>query len=164
MNQECQYAGRRSGLMMAFCLALGVNLMASGPCDPPPFDPLVPLRTAEQALEMDAWARKALRRDVKGKTCPEQQEVVNVLLVRWLQAHPEIHIAFQGVDAAGWLDRPDEFLLRLKTSAWTELQGRRSWFPRSWGGPVEDLSLKSAERKEAYAAKTLDRLRTRSKK
>ena len=152
------------GLAIFQCLTFCVQLQASGPCDPPPYDPLVPLRTAEEALEMNHWARKALRRDVKGKTCTEQQETVDVLLVRWLQAHPDIHIAFQGVEAARWLERPDEFLLRLKAKAWTEIQGRRRWFPRSWEGPAECLSPKQAGRKEAFVFKTLKRLRAGAKK
>jgi len=152
------------GLAIFQCLTFCVQLQASGPCDPPPYDPLVPLRTAEEALEMNHWARKALRRDVKGKTCTEHQETVDVLLVRWLQAHPEIHIAFQGVEAARWLDRSDEFLLRLKARAWTELQGRRRWFPRSWGGSADSLSPKQSRRKDAYAFKTLKRLRAGAKK
>ncbi|MDA9864102.1 hypothetical protein N9C70_03440 [Flavobacteriales bacterium] len=106
---------------------------AGGPCDMPPYDPLQPVATPEAALEMDRWARKALRRDAKGKTCYKVQEVVDVLLVRWLQAHPDIVIAFDGSDADEWLQHPAEFMHHVKAEAWAEVKGRRSMFPRRWG-------------------------------
>ena len=91
----------------------------------PPFDPLQPVATVEAAFEMDSWARKALRRDVKGKTCQEVQEAVDVLLVRWLQAHPDIVIAFEGREAQGWLQNPEEFMEHVKAAHQPKAAERR---------------------------------------
>jgi hypothetical protein len=113
-------------------------VQASGPCDMPPYDPLQPVATADAALEMDQWARKALRRDAKGKTCAAVQEVVDVLLVRWLQAHPDIVIAFEGHDAENWLQNPAEFMVHVKAEAWVETKGHRALFPRRWGKKPSD--------------------------
>jgi hypothetical protein len=82
---------------------------------------------------MDRWAEKALRREVHGRTCDEIQEVVDILLVRWLQAHPDIRVAFEGKEASGWMDAPDEFLCHIKAEAWAEFKGQRRCFPRGWG-------------------------------
>ena len=90
---------RRLALGLLFIGCGATWSMAGGPCDPPPFDPLVPVSSVEQVRKMDRWAVKALRRDVRGRTCPGVREVVDILLVRWLQAHPDIHIAFDGAEA-----------------------------------------------------------------
>lgn len=122
---------------------------AHGPCDPPPYSPLEPVATAQAALDMDRWAVKALRRDIKGRTCADVQELVDILLVRWLQAHPEITIALEGKKANALLQRPDQFLQRLKAEAWVASKGRRKWFPRRWGRKPHD---------PAAAARRLDLL------
>ena len=123
-------------LLVAFLSADGVK--AGGPCDTPPYDPLVVVTSAEAAMEMDRWALRALRRDHRGRTCDEVQEVVDILLVRWLQAHPEIHIDLNGTETE-WLMRTEgAFLLRIKAEALAECKGRRRWFPRSWGRHPED--------------------------
>lgn len=137
---------------------------ASGPCDPPPYDPLVPVSTAEAAMEMDAWAFKALRRDVRGGTCEEQREVVDILLVRWLQAHPDIVISFEGEEAAEWLSESGEFLVRVKAEAWAELKGMRPWFPRAWGKASSEASPKAMLRREAFVQRTVERLGKAGKK
>ena len=145
--------GLAGGMLMAASLS-----SASGPCDPPPYDPLVPVSTAEAAVSMDAWASKALRRDVRGRTCEAQREVVNILLVRWLQAHPEIVISFEGEEAAEWLSESDEFLIRVKAEAWAELKALRRWFPRAWRGDSAKAS-KVWARRVAFVQRTADRLR-----
>ena len=150
--------GFAGGLLMAAFLSL-----ASGPCDPPPYDPLVPVSTAEAAVSMDAWASKALRKDVRGRTCEAQREVVNILLVRWLQAHPEIVISFEGEEAAEWLSESDEFLIRVKAEAWAELKALRRWFPRAWRKDSAEAS-QAWTRREAMVQRTADRLRKAGKK
>lgn len=108
------------------------------------------LASAEDALAMDRWAIRALRRDRKGKTCAEQQEVVDVLIVRWLQAHPDIHVSFNGTEVE-WLLRSDgAFLQRIKAEAWATHVGRRAWFRRSWGRHPE--CTKSELRRRAFVA------------
>lgn len=130
--------------------------MAGGPCDPPPFDPLIPVSSVEQVRRMDRWALKALRREVRGRTCPDVQEVVDILLVRWLQAHPDINIAFDGVEAQELLQASDQFLRRIKAEAWAETKGQRGCLPRSWGRDV--ASVRSSERRAALVSRTLERL------
>jgi len=147
---------RRLALGLLFIGCGATWSMAGGPCDPPPFDPLVPVSSVEQVRRMDRWAVKALRRDVRGRTCPGVREVVDILLVRWLQAHPDIHIAFDGAEAQDLLQSSDRFLRRIKAEAWAETKGRRGCFPRSWGG--EDVSVRSLERRAALVERTLDRL------
>ncbi len=154
----------RLGAWLAGCALLASSsLPASGPCDPPPYDPLVPVSTAEAAVSMDAWAFKALRRDVRGGTCEEQREVVNILLVRWLQAHPEIVISFKGEEAEEWLSESDEFLIRVKAEAWAELKALRRWFPRAWRKDSGEAS-KVRERREAFVQRTAGRLKKAGKK
>ena len=133
------------------------SVWAGGPCDMPPFDPLQPVATAEAALEMDSWARKALRRDVKGKTCQEVQEAVDVLLVRWLQAHPDIVIAFEGREAQGWLQNPEEFMEHVKAEAWAAVKGQRKLLPRRWGKAAHQP--KAAERRERLVQRTLSKFK-----
>jgi len=121
-------------------LALLISLMAahpltslgSGPCDPPPFDPLVEVASADEALAMDRWARKALRRDLKGKTCSEVQEVVDILVIRWLQAHPEIHVDLNGTETQWLMQNEGAFLLRIKAEAWAACIERRRFFRPKW--------------------------------
>ena len=60
-------------MLGAAWVLFAAGLRAGGPCDPPPFDPLSPVATAEAAVEMDSWAIRALRRDVRGRTCTEVQ-------------------------------------------------------------------------------------------
>ena len=149
-------AWSRKGVVV-FCVAAAVSLnaRAQGRCDPPPYDPLVAVSTAEAALSMDDWAIRALRRDRKGKTCPEQQEVVDVLLVRWLQAHPDIRVAFNGTETDWMLRTEGAFLLRIKAEAWAAHVGRRPWFPRSWGRHPEDAALD--RRRRQFVAETGER-------
>ncbi len=117
---------------------LVAGAMGPWPCDAPPYDPMVEVASPEAALEMDRWAVRALRRDLHGRTCADQQEVVDILLVRWLQAHPEIHIELNGAETGWLMNTEGAFLLRLKAEAWAECKGRRAWFPRSWGRLSED--------------------------
>lgn len=141
-------------VLAVVCVLCSVGMAAaSGPCDMPPYDPLQPVATAEAALEMDHWARKALRRDVKGKTCQGVQEVVDVLLIRWLQAHPDIVIDFEGRDAEAWLQNPVEFMHQVKAEAWVEVKGRRRMFPRRWGNAPVDP--RAAERRKRLLDRTL---------
>lgn len=121
-----------------FCEASQTLPHGTGPCDAPPFDPLVEVASPEIAVSMDRWALRALRRDFRGRTCRDVQEVVDILIVRWLQAHPDIHIELNGTETE-WLMRTEgAFLLRLKAEAWAECKGRRNWFPRSWGGEADN--------------------------
>lgn len=120
-------------LMMASCS--GIHLGAKGPCDMPPYDPMLPVSSAEQARSMDRWAMKALRRDVRGRTCEEVREVVDILLVRWLQAHPDMIVAFGGQEAEAWMGDARVFLARIKAEALTVAKGQRPWWPRRWGKP-----------------------------
>jgi len=127
---------------LLFLLALGfageagaILPQGTGPCDAPPYDPLVEVASPDMALSMDRWALRALRRDFRGRTCEDVQEVVDILIVRWLQAHPHIHIELNGTETE-WLMRTEgAFLLRVKAEAWAEIKGRRSVFPRSWRRP-----------------------------
>ena len=125
---------------------------AKGPCDPPPFDPMVSVATAQEALAMDRWAIRTLRRDRRGRTCPSQQEAVDVLLVRWLQAHPDIKVAFNGTETEWMLRTEGAFLLRIKAEAWAAHVGRRTWFRRSWGRRPSDA--KSASRRRDFVRAT----------
>ena len=129
-------------LLVLCCVGPGSPLVAGAmgpwPCEEPPYDPMVVVASPEAALEMDRWAVRALRRDLHGRTCADQQEVVDILLVRWLQAHPEIHIELNGVETGWLMDTDGAFLLRLKAEAWAECKGRRAWFPRAWGRHPED--------------------------
>ncbi len=125
------------------------------PCDEPPYDPLVIVASPEAALEMDRWAIRALRRDFHGRTCPDQQEVVDVLLVRWLQAHPEIHIELNGTETGWLMSMEGAFLLRLKAEAWAECKGRRRLFPRSWGRHPEDRS--KGNKRDDFVSRVGDR-------
>ena len=140
------------GWMLLLCLFGGVqaSALAHGPCDAPPFDPLVVVASAEDALAMDRWAIRALRRDRKGKTCAAQQEAVDVLLVRWLQAHPDIRVSFNGTEVEWLLKTDGAFLQRIKAEAWAAHVGRRAWFPRSWGRHPD--CAKSERRRRAFVA------------
>ena len=94
-------------VLLALGLAGGTGAIlpqGTGPCDAPPYDPLVEVASADMALSMDRWALRALRRDLRGRTCEDVQEVVDILIVRWLQAHPEIHIELNGTETE-WLMR-----------------------------------------------------------
>ena len=130
-----------------------VSVRAHGPCDPPPYSPLEPVASGQAALDMDRWAVKTLRRDIKGRTCADVQELVDILLVRWLQAHPEITIALEGKKANALLQRPDQFLNRLKAEAWVASKGRRNWFPRRWGR--KPLDPAAEVRRQALLEETL---------
>ena len=163
MEQGNRRSTRLGTWLAVWVLMASSSSSASGPCDPPPYDPLVPVSTAEAALSMDAWASKALRRDVRGGTCEAQREVVNILLVRWLQAHPEIVISFEGEEAAEWLSESDEFLIRVKAEAWAELKALRRWFPRAWRKDSAE-AFKAGARREAFVQRTADRLRKAGKK
>ena len=122
------------GLILTLVSAVhGPVVLASGPCKSPPFDPMMEVATAEMALSMDAWGKKALRRDKRGKTCADIQEVVDILLVRWLQAHPEIHVKLNGTETEWLLSKDGAFLLRIKSEAWAACRARRRWFRPSWG-------------------------------
>jgi len=137
------------------CSIRGARPIPVGPCDAPPYDPLVEVGSPEAALEMDRWAVRALRRDFRGRTCADVQEAVDILIVRWLQAHPEIHIELNGTETE-WLMRTEgAFLLRIKAEAWTECKGRRTWFPRSWGRHPEDRG--SRARREAFLRRAGER-------
>ena len=136
-------------------LTLAFSAQGGGPCDAPPYDPLVPVATQEDARAMDRWARRALRRDFKGRTCPAVQEAVDVLLVRWLQAHPDIHVEFNGTEADILLGDGDAFLRRLKAEVWAERKGRRTWFPKRWGRKPDE-GRAQVERK-AFVRETMDR-------
>lgn len=141
--------------VLCVCVALSPSARAQRGCAPPPYDPLVAVATPEAALSMDGWAIRALRRDRKGKTCPAQQEVVDVLLVRWLQAHPDIRVAFNGTETDWMLRTEGAFLLRIKAEAWAAHVGRRAWFPRSWGRHPEDAALD--RRRRQFVAETGER-------
>lgn len=114
-----------------------------GPCSPPPYDALVELASAQAALDMDAWAKKTLRRDFRGRTCPVHQEAIDVLLVRWLQAHPVILVDIEQREMNEM--QPDAFLVRIKAEAFAEWKGIRDFFPRRWGKQPDDPT--SAERR-----------------
>jgi hypothetical protein len=130
----------RVGLLLSAWFLSVDSVQAGGPCDAPPYDPLEEVTSAEAAMQMDHWAMRALRRDYRGRTCDEVQEVVDILIVRWLQAHPEIQIDLNGTEA-DWLMRTEgALLLRIKAEALAECKGRRRWFPRSWGGHPDDRS------------------------
>lgn len=116
---------------MLVCVVDGAA--GKGPCDAPPYDPMLPVSSAEQARNMDGWALKALRRDARGGTCEEIREVVDILIVRWLQAHPDLIVAFEGEEAVSWLEDPEVFLARIKTEALVIAKGRRALLPRGWG-------------------------------
>lgn len=124
-------------LIVLFFLGAWLPLAADskGPwtCDQPPYDPMVVVASPEAALGMDRWATRALRRDFHGRTCADHQEVVDILLVRWLQAHPEIHVELNGTETERLMNTEGAFLLRVKAEAWAECKGRRALFPRSWG-------------------------------
>lgn len=127
----------------------------TGPCDAPPYDPLVEVASPDMALSMDRWALQALRRDLRGRTCEDVQEVVDILIVRWLQAHPEIHIELNGTETE-WLMRTEgAFLLRVKAEAWAEIKGRRSWFPRSWGRQPDNRAAQM--RRKAFVQRAGER-------
>lgn len=129
-------------LIVLLCIGawspLSSGSMGPWPCDQPPYDPMVVVASPEAALAMDRWAVRALRRDLRGRTCVDQQEVVDILLVRWLQAHPEIQIELNGTETESLMNIEGAFLLRLKAEAWAECKGRRALFPRSWGSRSED--------------------------
>ncbi len=146
-------------MLGAAWVLFAAGLRAGGPCDPPPFDPLSPVATAEAAVEMDSWAIRALRRDVRGRTCTEVQEVVDILLVRWLQAHPNIVIAFEGAKERRWLGDSAEFMHHLKAEAWAEVKAQRTWFPRRWG--KKPASPEAQRRRAAFVSRTLERLQNR---
>ena len=122
------------------CLLWATSCNWHWPCDDPPYDPMVEVSSPEAALAMDSWAVRALRRDFHGRTCKEQQEVIDILIVRWLQAHPEIHVEFNGFEADWLMSREGAFLLRIKAEALAECKGRRVLFPRSWGRHPENQS------------------------
>ena len=107
---------------------------------------MVAVASAADALAMDRWAIRALRRDRRGRTCPSRQEAVDVLLVRWLQAHPDIQVAFNGTETEWMLRTEGAFLLRIKAEAWAAHVGRRSWFRRSWGRRPTDAKAASRRR------------------
>lgn len=151
------------GVLVAVALLSG-SVRASGPCDFPPFDPLTPIASAVEARAMDGWAIKALRRDMRGKTCGDIQEVVDVLLVRWLQAHPDIAVAFEGEQASRLLSDPGAFMVTLKAEAWTEIKGRRKWCPRSWGPGGTDANPRAMERRTRFLERSLHRLARAQKK
>lgn len=133
-----------------------IYALAHGPCDPPPYSPLEPVTSAQAALDMDRWAVRTLRRDIKGRTCADVQELVDILLVRWLQAHPDITIALEGKKANALLQRPDQFLDRMKAEAWVASKGRRNWFPRRWGRKPHDPAAEA--RRLALLEETLEAL------
>jgi len=147
---------------LSVLLALGLACEAgpilpqgTGPCDAPPYDPLVEVASPDMALSMDRWALRALRRDFRGRTCEDVQEVVDILIVRWLQAHPDIHIELNGTETE-WLMRTEgAFLLRVKAEAWAEIKGRRSWFPRSWGRQQDDRAAQA--RRKAFVQRAGER-------
>ncbi len=146
-------------ILVGFLFADGVS--AGGPCDAPPYDPLVEVTSAEAAMQMDRWAIRTLRRDYRGQTCDEVQEVVDILLVRWLQAHPEIYIDLNGTETE-WLMRTEgAFLLRIKAEALAECKGRRRWFPRSWGRHQDDPS--SQAKREDFVRRAGERWGGRKK-
>lgn len=151
---------------LSVLLALGLAVEAeailpqgTGPCDAPPYDPLLELASPDMALSMDRWALKALRRDFRGRTCEDVQEVVDILIVRWLQAHPDIHIELNGTETE-WLMRTEgAFLLRVKAEAWAEIKGRRNWFPRSWGCQPDNRA--SQMRRKAFVQRAGERWGTK---
>lgn len=149
---------RQWALMLAL-LALSWSGLAfgGGPCKPPPFDPLQSVASAEVARAMDGWAIKALRRDIKGRTCAELQELTDVLLVRWLQAHPDIRIDFEGREANRALGDPEAFMVLLKAEAWAQVKAIRKWFPRSWG--QSDPDERATERRTVFVERTKARLK-----
>ena len=150
-----QKAVARLGLLLWVAFLSVDGARAGGPCDAPPYDPLVEVTSAEAAMQMDRWAILALRRDYRGRTCDEVQEVVDILLVRWLQAHPEIHIDLNGTETE-WLMRTEGvFLLRIKAEALAECKGRRRWFPRSWGRHPDDRT--SQAKREDFVRRTGER-------
>ncbi len=159
MKPKRHVDGLRRGALMFALLALSWQGMAleGGPCKPPPFDPLQSVASAEVARAMDGWAIKALRRDIKGRTCAELQELTDVLLVRWLQAHPDIRIDFEGREANRALGDSEAFLLLLKAEAWAQVKAIRKWFPRSWG--QADPDERAMERRAAFVERAKARLR-----
>ena len=54
---------------------------------------------------------------------------MDVLLVRWLQAHPDIRVAFNGTETEWMLRTEGAFLLRIKAEAWAAHVGARRGFP-----------------------------------
>ena len=147
-------------LVLGFVGEAGAILpQGTGPCDAPPYDPLIEVASSDMALSMDRWARNALRRDFRGRTCEDVQEVVDILIVRWLQAHPDIHIDFNGTETE-WLMRTEgAFLLRVKAEAWAEIKGRRSWFPRSWGRQRDNRAAQM--RRKAFVQRAGERWGTK---
>ena len=148
--------------VLSFLLAFGlvgetgaILPQGTGPCDAPPYDPLVEVASPDMALSMDRWALKALRRDYRGRTCEDVQEVVDILIVRWLQAHPDIHIELNGTETE-WLMRTEgAFLLRVKAEAWAEIKGLRSWLPRSWGRQLDNRAAQ--KRRKAFVQRAGER-------
>ena len=70
-----QKAAARLGLLVLLGFLFVNGASAGGPCDAPPYDPLVEVTSAEAAMQMDRWAMWALRRDYRGQTCDEVQEL-----------------------------------------------------------------------------------------
>lgn len=128
------------------------GMRASGPCDAPPFDPMAEVASSDEALLMDQWAKRALRRDKKGRTCADIQEVVDILIVRWLQAHPEIHVALNGTETAWLTGKEGAFLLRIKSEAWAAFKARRRLFRPCWGRDPE--SDRSQAKQRDFVSKT----------
>lgn len=149
-----QARGCLAALMTGACLMATDVVRGGGPCDAPPYDPLVPVETQDDARAMDRWVRRALRRDFKGRTCPAVQEAVDVLLVRWLQAHPDIHVEFNGTEADFLLGEGDAFLRRLKAEAWAACKGRRGWFPKRWGRKPDEA--RSTLERKAFVQEAMD--------
>ena len=146
----------------AFLLALALlqgaigSAQAKGPCTPPPYDPLVEVSSALQARSMDDWARKALRRDVRGRTCEAVREAVDILIIRWLQAHPDIVVAFDTRKQADLLTDSQAFLARIKAEAWVHSKGTRVLLPRCWGR--DGCSGRCAARRQSKVERTVLRL------
>lgn len=152
--------------VLSFLLAFGlagetgaILPQGTGPCDAPPYDPLVEVASSDMALSMDRWALKALRRDYRGRTCEDVQEVVDILIVRWLQAHPDIHIELNGTETEWLMRNEGAFLLRVKAEAWAEIKGRRSWFPRSWGRQLDNRAAQL--RRKAFVQRAGERWGTK---
>lgn len=144
--------------LLALVLLQGATgvAQAKGPCTPPPYDPLVEVSSALQARSMDGWARKALRRDVRGRTCEEVREVVDILIIRWLQAHPDIVVAFDTDQQADLLADSRAFLARIKAEAWVHSKGARGLLPRCWGR--DGCSERCTARRQSKVERTVLRL------
>ena len=141
--------------LSVFQLMLG-SALAKGPCTPPPYDPLVEVSSAGQARSMDGWAMRALRRDVRGRTCEEVREAVDILIIRWLQAHPDIVVAFDTEEQADLLSDSRAFLARIKAEAWVHSKGTRPLLPRCWAR--DGCSERCAARRRAKVERTVQRL------